>query len=270
MTIRASAWAKAASGTWAAALAAVLLLGLARTAWADAVVFERNDFYHANAGRCEPLGEEFYANSPRGWVGIRQAPGSIRLVEHCLNGDVLLIEATYSHLGRPWGAVAWGHGLVIGWVRMDELAKRPSYQDFLAEHSGELHPYEGDYALPEDVSGLALYTWPRSGELVEPWDVWFGDAPRLAYRDGQGLEWLSVGQAYTYRDTLAWLCLDGPEDMAIPGQAPFMVELHPARRPNLLELSLPQVLAAVAVAAVAVGSGLLLRRMRRVPRQQAG
>lgn len=269
-------------------LAALLALALAPPARADMVWEPENRFYQRHQEACAPHGRYYLANSPRGYLNVRDAPGG-RVVHRERNGAEVLISRTYEDWGfLPFqdasGRLAWG------WAPLEELAPLYDYRAFAREYAGEILPAEAsvtepllDAYLQSGRTALVVWPYPNAREASRCCE----EAPRglqklrddgfqATYTDEEGHLWAFTGFFGSGYDN-CWFLLDDlgagdgvyvpPEGGSALGERIVSLRevpeavLYPAREPPPLAL-LPAALAGGAVLLSGGALGLFYGRKR--------
>ena len=120
------------------ALLLALLLSLTLTApvWADVIDEPPNDFFVTHEAACEYDRRWYCANSPRGYVNFREAPGG-RVTEQAENGARVLSTVLYQDwvLVEYYGDVYWE-----GWAPRSELSVVYDDISFIEECGSQFVP----------------------------------------------------------------------------------------------------------------------------------
>ena len=168
------------------ALLLALLLSLTLTApvWADVIDEPPNAFFVTHEAACEYDRRWYCANSPRGYVNFREAPGG-RVTEQAENGARVLSTVLYQDwvLVEYYGDVYWE-----GWAPRSELSVVYDDISFIEECGSQFVPCDRelvDALLSARESRYVVY-WPYpnaerlatfSGRRMSPLRTWPTTSP---------------------------------------------------------------------------------------------
>lgn len=236
------------------ALLLALLLSLTLTApvWADVIDEPPNDFFVTHEAACEYDRRWYCANSPRGYVNFREAPGG-RVTEQAENGARVLSTVLYQDwvLVEYYGDVYWE-----GWAPRSELSVVYDDISFIEECGSQFVPCDRelvDALLSARESRYVVY-WPypnaeRARDVQWKTDESIANMANhitALYTDPEGYVW---GQTRMFD---YWVCLsaldggDGQVTFDLPGGAttPYPkprvvsvrelppIEFYPAQEPK--------------------------------------
>lgn len=118
---------------------------------------------------------------------------------------------------------------------MGQLKLAYDYLAFAKDHESEFYAYSDSYEMLKDIENVILWTYPGSGEIAKIFDGKIGENKtandqwhfqnNLAYRDGEGREWIFGGR-WSYEEDRTgeniWICVSDPQnrDIAAKPQNP--------------------------------------------------
>ena len=216
-------------------------------AYAYADVIFGNEFYSHNRDKTEYLDgwswRQYVINSPTGYVFPETEPGSgfgvltgrgyqgmwsgyrtmiVKSIGGMYmfdNGDVITIEAVYSHNGRYWGITRPNHMYQpSGWILMEEILVIYHSIDFFLEYFDTFYAYDGIYSSLLAANQLVVWQWPGSDRekyIIDDKENINSIATNVfyVYEDATGREWGCVG-------SYSWICLSDPANSNIPAFFP--------------------------------------------------
>ncbi len=192
-------------------LTALLALSMALPAWADVLDVPPNDFFVEHEEECEYDHRLYYANSPKGYVNFREAPGG-RVIRQEENGVRLLSNARY----QDWVFVEYyGDTYWDAWVPLSELSVVYDEISFAEEYSDQFTPCDREQVealLSDREDGYVVYWDYPNAERAryvqwEEAEVFARMADHITdlYTDPEGCVW-ALGCQLDY-----WVCLSAPE-----------------------------------------------------------
>lgn len=147
-------------------LAVLTLLSLTPAAYADVLWEPDNNFYEKHSDECVYVGRSYYANGPKGFVTLWDAPDGSTVAAQYENGVTLHVTWQY----QDWGCVeSWkdgweGSGSIPagGWVPMSELYLVYDYISFEEEYGQYFTDYNGEFAEYDGQTwdGVQVYDYP--------------------------------------------------------------------------------------------------------------
>ena len=260
-------------------LTALVALSLTATALADMVWEPDNAFYRKHQRQCEYHERRYYANGPKGFVTLWDAPDGSTVQAQYENGTALRVYWTY----KGWGCItAWegaDRGEVSGWVPMDQLYLIYDHISFEEEYGEDFKPYEGqfDTSVLKEGNEIWLWEYPYAYEPMHKLPLnsmnleGFEDPGSLfshTYTDQNGDVWGYAGYLYGYRNF--WVLLENPTcegvmTSCVPEADDLVTssEIVPPRTPVLPTVSyLPYFMVAGVVAVTAVLLVVMKRRKK--------
>ena len=205
-------------------LAVLTLLSLTPAAYADVLWEPDNNFYEKHSDECVYVGRSYYANGPKGFVTLWDAPDGSTVAAQYENGVTLHVTWQY----QDWGCVeSWkdgweGSGSIPagGWVPMSELylvydyiSFEEEYGQYFTDYAGEFADYTGDgqgIELCEYPNGATRYSWYGDHDYTDMVAELTGPDSCISkvYTDGNGYRWGYVN--YLYGERNFWINMDNP------------------------------------------------------------
>ena len=218
---------------------AILMLASPLAVRADVVTGNEYRFKYANKTQRIERGNIFVANGPNGYVSAKKDPGSNEEVAVYKNGETVLVDQTYFHKGKYWGASLYHSAADRGWVLMEHISIPYLSSDFYNENEKEFYTYTGSYEDVYAAKRIVFWEWPGSDKekrVIDYKNIVVNDiaAPypyysNIVYKDNEGREWGNIVVYYTYdyengeigtTNTVGWVCLSDPENSDIPAFNP--------------------------------------------------
>jgi hypothetical protein len=239
-------------------------------AYADMAVEPGNNFFKQHQNQIIFLGRSFAANGENGSVAVKKAPGARGNMARIKNGEVIFISSSCLYDGDFWG-FTFAHS---GWIKLEQMLVLYDYVAFEEDHLDELYYYTGDYAEIKETRSAIAWPWPGADALL--WTFEDLDAENFTvsctYKDHDGREWGFV--TYLYGSRNIWVCLSDPLNRDIPvfnpAPAPMpwvseTVHVDIGKSGNTL-----LVLIVVLVAALVIGTGVLIKAVWKLDRGKPG
>lgn len=211
--------------------AAVCVLALTVSAFADVIWTPEDDFFKDHQSECKVEKRNYYINSRDGWADLQISPVNEKTVARAKNGAEVTVGFTYEKNGVKWGVVyynvgenkkdwtKWDKESGVGWVKMSDLLLIYDEQSFEEEHGKEFTAYDGSFDKLCASSDQRVIVWSYPGSGVIAGDLKTLDQkysalkPSAVWMDANGQVW---GKIDYYKGTRGWACLSDPANESLP------------------------------------------------------
>lgn len=111
-------------------------------------------FYSEHAEECAVMDREYFANGPNETVIVYESPASSKVVKTMENGDVVLIDYTYTNSeGIEWGLCEFEGK--FGWLPMPYMVSVYDYLSFEEEYADQIQEERGAVKNMTNTSGFS-------------------------------------------------------------------------------------------------------------------
>ena len=175
-------------------------------------------FYMEYAEECVAMNREYFANGPNKKVIVYESPASAEVVKTMKNGDVVLIDYTYTNSeGIEWGFCEFEGE--FGWLPMPYMVPVYDYLCFEEEYGEQFQTVKADLiragGFYDSNRKIKFWSYPGSSKkFTIAFGQWMSFMPQYTkvFVDEDGRKWGFVGY-FSGKNLNSWVCLSSVDEM---------------------------------------------------------